>query len=115
MPTTPAEAQQINQVVNRHIELEKMKSLISDLFDEVGLTTQNYSLRKTLLMLRQLYEPTYMIPVADVKRLVREYIDTPHVQNVGMDEYIGVSHHEYLDFVARTYPECKHTLPDSSS
>jgi hypothetical protein len=115
MPTTPAEANQINDVVNRHIPPQKMKQLLSELFEEVGLTTQNYSLRKTLLMLHQLYEPDYMIPVGDVKRLVNEYSNILALQNVGIDEYIGVSHHEYLDFVVGTYPECNHTPNNNCS
>ena len=115
MPTTPEEAQQINKVVYRYIDREKMRSLISDMFDEVGLTTKNYLLRKTLLMLRQLYDPGYMIPPVEVKRLITEYNADSYLQNVTHAEYVGLSYHEYLDFVAGTYPECHHTLNDSST
>lgn len=115
MPTTQEEARKINQVVNRYIEPEKMRSLISEMFDEVGLATQNYSLRTSLLMLRQLYQPSYMIPRHEVARLVMEYNNDSLLQDQRPEEYVGISHHEYLDFVAGTYPQCEHTLNDSSS
>lgn len=114
MPTTRAEAERINQIVNRYIDSELMCSLISDLFDDVGLSTKNYSLRRSLLMLRQLYEPSYQVPVEDVKRLAMEYASDVTLQDVTVDGYIGISSHEYLDFVAGTYPNCEHTLSDSS-
>tara|TARA_R110000824_G_scaffold112318_1_gene261397 strand:- start:3261 stop:3608 length:348 start_codon:yes stop_codon:yes gene_type:complete len=115
MPTTPEEALQINRVVDRYIERDKMRSLISEMFNEVGLTTKNYSLRKTLLMLRQLYDPSYMIPLVEVKRLITEYNADSYLQDVTHSEYVGFSYHEYLDFVAGTYPECNHTLSDSDT
>ena len=115
MPTTPEEALQINRVVDRYIERDKMRSLISEMFNEVGLTTKNYSVRKTLLMLRQLYDPSYMIPIEEVKRLITEYNADEKLQDVTQAEYVGFSHHEYLDFVAGTYPERRNPPNDSGT
>lgn len=115
MPTTPEEALQINRIVDDYISNTEMSNLITELFDKVGLTTKNYSLRKSLLMLRQLYQPSYQISVEDVRRLLMEYNADPNLQDVTLDAYVGISYHEYLDFVAGTYPECEHTLHDSVS
>lgn len=115
MPTTRKEALQINRIVDEYISNAEMSNLISDLFDKVGLTTKNYSLRTSLLMLRQLYQPSYMIPLPEVARLVTEYNNDPLLQDQRPEEYVGFSHHEYLDFLAGTYPQCEHTLSDSSA
>ena len=113
MPTTREEALQINRIVDEYISNAEMSNLISDLFDKVGLTTKNYSLRASLLMLRQLYQPSYIIPRHEVARLVMEYNNDSLLQDQRPEEYVGISHHEYLDFVAGTYPQCEHTLSDS--
>jgi len=115
MPTTLEEAKRINDIVNCYIEPRIMGAIVSDLFEEVGLTTKNYSLRKSLLMLNQLYHPDYMIPKKDIKRLILEYKDDPSLQNVSLDEYIGVSHHDYLDFVVGSYPDDSNTPRNNNS
>jgi hypothetical protein len=115
VPTTPEEALQINRIVDGYISNAEMSNLITELFDKVGLTTKNYSLRTSLLMLRQLYQPSYSIPLEEVKRLIMEYNADQSLQNVTRTEYVGFSYHEYIDFVGGTYPECNHTLSDSDS
>jgi hypothetical protein len=115
MPTTPEEALQINQVVDDYIPLDKMRQLIGRLVDEVGLTTKNYSLRKTLLMLRQLYDPTYQVPGNIVSHLRDEYQANADLQNVTEQEYIGLTDDEYCSVVGGTYPECCDSHASDSS
>ena len=103
MPTTHEEAQQINLIVDEYIEVDLMRELIGRLFDEVGLTTKNYSLRKTLLMLRQLYDPMYKIPKVEVDRLMKEYLGNTSLQNVTRQEYIGLTDDEFFDVVDGVY------------
>jgi hypothetical protein len=82
-----------------------LHSMFEDMLYQVGLTTQNYSVRQSILMLVKLYDPFFKIPLDDVKRLSSEWYSDTSLQTVRHYDYIGISHDEYIDFMDGTYSD----------
>lgn len=48
MPTTAQEVQKILEIVGRHIDKPTAQKIFAELYEEVGKTTENYSVRESL-------------------------------------------------------------------
>jgi hypothetical protein len=55
MPTSVSEATNICEIINKFLSLEDAREVTSRLYEEVGQTTNNQSLKISLEMLRDLY------------------------------------------------------------
>jgi hypothetical protein len=56
MPTTNEEALRIASITCKYLPMDKVKALAGELYEEVGRTTSNKSLRTTLEMLKMVFD-----------------------------------------------------------
>ena len=52
MPTTQEEAARISEVMTKYLSPEEAGGLVKDLFTDVALVTDNYSVRSSIFMLK---------------------------------------------------------------
>lgn len=57
MPTSQQEASEVIDIVSDYIDDADAKELMGRLYDEIGVNTDNESLKVSLQMLKELYEP----------------------------------------------------------
>ena len=117
MPTTNEEAKEVVRILDEWMGADHSwyRQMFEEMFEKVGLTTQNYSVRQSILMMLKIFNPTYKIPEEDIRRLLNEWYTNKTVQTVTQREYVGLDYNEYVDFMDGTYSDHCNAPDDSST
>ena len=96
MPTTHDEADKIAHILTDYLSPEKAGALIERLFQEVGLVTDNYSVRSSIFMLKRMFchDLAKELDRDFVMKLEKEWSDEQSDSHHKLD-WIGITEREY--------------------
>lgn len=109
MPTTHEEAARISEVMTKYLSPEDAGGLVKDLFTDVALVTENYSVRSSIFMLKRMsgvnlvdvLSPEFLSNLENEWNILAEQDPSFDLSKL---DWLGVTEEEYREIMKESPP-----------
>jgi len=104
MPTTLDEAKEIRAIVGKYLADDKAAELFKNLL-KIAYSTDNYSVRSSLIMIYRLYDFKYKMTLGVFENLYWTYDKEYKSSNISSIEYTGIDENMYKELYFELFKE----------